>query len=95
MKYVIAAALVAAFSFPTQAKPVKEVDAGDGAVIQIHDDQAGLCTGSARYAEFIPKDPKQKVRGCWTLGGPFVLIVFTDGDTARVPAQLFTDVKDA
>lgn len=95
MKSIYIAAIAAIFSLPAAAKPIQEVDAGDGAVIQLHADGAGLCTGSARYAEYIPKDPTQKVRGCWTLGGPFVLIVFLDGDTAKVPAMAFKDVKEA
>ena len=88
----IAAALLLA---PAHAKPLREVDANDGADIQLHADSGGLCEGSARYAEYVPPPPAPRVRGCWTLQGPFVLIVFLDGDTARVPAQLFKDVKEA
>lgn len=88
----IAAALLLA---PVHAKPLREVDANDGAVIQLHAGNGGLCEGGARYAEFVPPPPAPRVRGCWTLHGPFVIIVFLDGDTARVPAQLFKDVKEA
>jgi hypothetical protein len=94
MKYLIAAAL-AAVCVSAHGKPLREVDAGNDAVIQLHDDKGGICEGSARYAEYIPKDPALKVRGCWTLSGPIVFVVFLDGDTAKVPAMLFKDVKDA
>ena len=94
MKSLIAAA-VAAVCLSAHAKPIREVDAGNDAVIQIHEDKGGICEGSARFAEYIPKDPALKVRGCWTLNGPFVLIVFLDGDTAKVPAMLFKDVKES
>lgn len=73
------------------AKPVGVAKGPTGTVVFY--DERGMCVGDARRAEYVERD-KPAIPGCYTAQGPFLLVVFMDGDIARVPMQAVEPPKE-
>lgn len=77
-------ALLTAFS--AHADVVGVVQLPQGAVLRLHD-EAGVCVGPARRAEYVPMG-KPVIPGCWVLRqDATVTVAFLDGDAGSVPVQ--------
>lgn len=74
------------------AKPIGVANGPNGSIV-FHDEAGAVCVGEARRAEY--REPgKPAIGGCWTANGPLLLVVFFDGDIARVPMQAVEPPKD-
>lgn len=80
---MLLALFLVVFGVHVMAKPVGVADTETGAALVFHDDK-GICVGEALRAEFVAPG-KPTIAGCWVARGPFVYVVFLDGDIARVP----------
>jgi hypothetical protein len=77
---------------PTAFAATMEVREPGGAVILISDER-GPCVGDAMSAAYVSKKG-DRTPGCWVTDGRVVFIVFFDGETAKVPVQVFVKSKD-
>lgn len=83
---LLAGACAAAF-----AKPVGVAKGPTGNVVFY--DERGMCVGEALRAEYVEQG-KPTIPGCYTAQGPYLLVVFLDGDIARVPMQAVEPPKE-
>ena len=87
MRYILASLLLAS----TSHAAVIGVAENSAGVILLHN-EAGICSGNALQAEWVPHSGP-RVLGCWIAGGPTINAVFLDGDIARIPAQMVREPK--
>lgn len=81
--WLLIACLAAA---PAHAAVIGIVEAGGGAVIELHD-TAGACVGGALSAVYRQALPSQvTVPGCWVMGQTSMMVAFMDGDAVHIPA---------
>ncbi len=86
-----ALALLALAAAPVMAQPI--LMAGDGSVRLVLHDDARMCLGDAKYAEF--QEPgKPSVGGCWKISGMSVVVSFLDGDTGNIPVTAFQKYEE-
>jgi hypothetical protein len=71
---------------PASAQLTGVIDAAEGAVINLHKDNGGLCVDNGHLAEYVNVLKNKTIRGCWTVQrGGQLSIAFLDGDIVVVP----------
>lgn len=85
MKYLVLTLLMG-LAGPAAAQLTGVIDAANGAVINLHKDDGGLCVENGHLAEYVNAIEKKTIRGCWTVQrGGMLSIAFLDGDVVIVP----------
>jgi hypothetical protein len=75
-------ACLAILTVTAQADVVGTVKA-EGGRIDLHN-EPGICVADALRASYVPSRG-EPVGGCWVTSNGVVLVVFLDGDIARIP----------
>lgn len=82
---LVSASLIAATVSLAHAEVIGVIDAGNGAVIDLHN-TAGPCVSGAMLAEYWPsRQTALVIPGCYRMIGNMIIVAFLDADTARIP----------